>query len=1278
MLHYSNSSSSSEKINNEPILNNQFRMNSSKKVTPSKNSNYSNFSPNVNNSNLIRNEKSPEINSSYSYQNRNFLSDDDDSDGSSNIQYLRNENDSLKKIISKKDSELFQLNQKLRKAVRHIKSHKIKKELAEQEVESHSNEIITLQEELEEKDKLISQLYSEAKMFNDANVDAHNELQRITDLYKNMEDNFGGQLKMMQDKVKIVQQEKDSQIKSMKKTIVSLQSENDSLRIALTEYEAIQNSLQDDKDDIKCQNHLLHEEIDELKEKLQGSESESFDEIENLKEKNSVLINQSQELTEENEKLKETIKRLKSQSPKNISILEEIINEKDNQIQILQKELTNSLSMNMSQNHSNNNISQHSNSYYTNSKISRGQNSYSKHSPTKNSYSNHFNNDDNNDDDDDDGNDDSENNFDNNNNKEGALLNHNEFIDENENAIENNDENESLNYVSTNLQKRSSSFQNSSLVEAQKEIEYLREANQKLILDLQNQEKSFEEKNRELFNQLKSAKSVSSMNESLMHQLTELQSQNYSRKFSDSQKLSHNYCQNINPNSTFDSDTLLHEIKILQEENKELRQENQTILSKIGDITPVDLNSQTNDSLVQEFLRLKAQNEHIKNEIHNICTQSTISNSNLNPLIENKELKSKILALNESINQTTFEDDSLLHSILNQQRIENLKQLNQSQTAHNKENNGNKTNEESMLSIIRENGNLRSLLENGEISLSSVESLLKEVEELKKENEKLREKNEKICQTNEFTNNSNINQIFNEEEEEDILKSSVDDVESDQQHQNYSNPDQYNELLEEEENPIESGSDDYRNIHTNEDINEYDPFDEEEEVSMNKSIDEKYQQVCEENEELKSTIEVMQDEINDLQTHLQDVVSIQLHSTLAELDDVRVGNQALMQHTYNLELLKEENSFLRSKIMSLESQHSNLQQSLTQKDDQDNKSKIIKGLMDENENLKKELQDRISSSNRNSQMSPIKSDLRIVSGTMLENDDNDNFREKTEEMRTVLKTISKSTTATTDSSNDDDSITDNEKGSIPIDYQSIKRENAELKEMIGKLEPSGVLQGYSNTQLMDRIKELENDISVTHNQVQLLEMTNADLLQRIDDFSNNESQIVVRYEQENDNLRKEIEKLQERNMSLSLCSEKSQEVVEVFDNFKQQISELQDSLAEMQQENLDLQRKAEDANASTVEKDEIIEDQAQKISHLSDLIDKFKQETDAMRERVDNAISSFENSENGLKIENERLKKQLESFHNEEELYISFENEEDDVLFEEDEEEEENLDRNVF
>ena len=86
----------------------------------------------------------------------------------------------------------------------------------------------------------------------------------------------------------------------------------------------------------------------------------------------------------------------------------------------------------------------------------------------------------------------------------------------------------------------------------------------------------------------------------------------------------------------------------------------------------------------------------------------------------------------------------------------------------------------------------------------------------------------------------------------------------------------------------------------------------------------KYEKAKEENQNLKDKIESMQGEIKELSAHLQDIITMQLHSTIEELDEVRASNQELKQRSLNLELLQEENSFLRHRVMSLESRESEL------------------------------------------------------------------------------------------------------------------------------------------------------------------------------------------------------------------------------------------------------------------------------------------------------------------------------------------------------------------
>ena len=1133
-----------------------------------------------------RREKfSKELNDSFEYINNK----------KQNFQNTQDDKSLLQEVILNKENEINQLNQKIKKINIYMKSQKIKKDLIEKELEAARNKNNSLKDELNEKDEIIKELYNEIQKSNERTVGANNELKKVTDLYQNMENSFGGQIKLIQDKMKKLQFDSHQKFQE-------LQTRNDNLQKENQELKKLIKGNHDDQSNID--NMLARNKFNSPQIKLDSARSCQLNQINSLQNENKLLKDENHNLNLKIENQSYEIDKIYKQI-ENYEIIIKENSEYINNLRIENEELT--CRINKYQNQSDIAISETQKIEKANEKLKQEMHvqQYSFEKENKKLP------------------------------KQLSNLQNNLFVNESLltqiaelQADQNNLDNSPINHTEHSLLQTDASISNSQMNNNQfsknksSHIDLNSQTNDSLVREFFMLKRQNEELKR-VIDQIHT-NSFSSFSIFRMNENQQINDTNQYSTAIDNDILIKNQ-QKIQNNSQFiDSQEMLsnnESVLKIMEENKELKK------------SISHLNSQ-----LEEAKSLIIENEQLKKGIEELKFQQNISkipfvsedsynaqttNSNFDSFNENKNNISNTQNKNvKSPQSTTNTASPIKQNTINNAQEGNLSQIFVLRIEEEEEEEEERSSEEYVIEYNDGQGIRNVILNN------SNKSLLKS-----SKNDMNKNKFDDSLSIPSLNSGSNIDTELNQPNSN---TGSIKDQMS-------SSENESGEIIDEDDN-IE--------IRHSESALEG-QLSEGEVISTDYSdniLSMKYEKAKEENQNLKDKIESMQGEIEELSAHLQDVITMQLHSTIEELDEVRASNQELKQRSLNLELLQEENSFLRHRVMSLESRESELQHFLELQGSNDSKNRLIQELINENSNLKR----TISDLDNDSKNSPVNNTI----------DEAEKLKE--EDIKAVIKTINGAVEMLDEEDEEDyDSEIDEEMDlndhsenhmkkdsrqseSPLLDYKIIKKENEELKEMLNKLDfgnlNSGNQLGYSNTQLMNRIRDLENNITSTRSQIEILEETNADLLQRIDEFSNHESQIVDKYEEENYLLRLEIDKLKEQQQKNETNNDATWgNVSKAFQTFKNQISGLQESLVEMQRE----------LTTDETEKDENIEDQAKQISIFSEMLGQIKDETKNLCERVDNAMLSFK-----YKL----LKKQIKQVRNEQSEPENDQEEEDDAV----------------
>lgn len=205
----------------------------------------------------------------------------------------------MKTELQEKQIELSNQTQKLVLAVSHTRSLKMKLNAYETEMEIQKEKYNALMEESQQKTESVDKMRKQLKEMESIVKDSNDEVHRVVELYKMMESKFGKELKRVQEAARKSRISAAEEQRTMKQKLLKLQSENDSLKIAITEYEAINSSMVDDKHECERENQILHEELDELKQRIHESESDSAsddDECAKLASANQALMATNRQL----------------------------------------------------------------------------------------------------------------------------------------------------------------------------------------------------------------------------------------------------------------------------------------------------------------------------------------------------------------------------------------------------------------------------------------------------------------------------------------------------------------------------------------------------------------------------------------------------------------------------------------------------------------------------------------------------------------------------------------------------------------------------------------------------------------------------------------------------------------------------------------------------------------------------------------------------------------------------------------------------------------------
>lgn len=380
--------------------------------------------------------------------------------------------------------------------------------------------------------------------------------------------------------------------------------------------------------------------------------------------------------------------------------------------------------------------------------------------------------------------------------------------------------------------------------------------------------------------------------------------------------------------------------------------------------------------------------------------------------------------------------------------------------------------------------------------------------------------------------------------------------------------------------------------------------------------------ISSENDNLRDEISRLQAENDELQTHLDQMVAMQCHSMIDQLEGVRVTNQDLRQRSFDFGALAEENAILKHRIFGLESQNQEFQRLISTGQ---GGNQMVATLMKENCELKQQ--------------------MAKLSKTI----DPSSSLKRVQEVTQGLKSLENS-----------DSSGGEEDGELTEEQAVfVKKENQTLKKIIDAFDPA-----MQNLELAQKLQELERSCAEAEERVRTLEHSNEQMAEWLSGNRTRQDELVERYMTENEILKATVTDLQ-RQLDLhsqrdlytetSLANQRIKELEEevkrlktfdddVVDNLQEQVEYLQgnvDTLTEdkerlekivLEQEKMirDLEGdkiRAAQMHLDSLQKDLTIHEQKEQISEMTNKLHEFQAETTLMQQKVDKVIHAFEESQ---------------------------------------------------
>ena len=385
-----------------------------------------------------------------------------------------------------------------------------------------------------------------------------------------------------------------------------------------------------------------------------------------------------------------------------------------------------------------------------------------------------------------------------------------------------------------------------------------------------------------------------------------------------------------------------------------------------------------------------------------------------------------------------------------------------------------------------------------------------------------------------------------------------------------------------------------------------------------------------ENEDLREEVSMLQAENKELQAHLDNMLAVQCHSMIDQLEGVRVTNQDLRQRSFDFSALAEENALLKHRIFGLESQNQDFQRLI--KTGQGG-NQVVSSLMKENSEMKHELEKL----------------HKIVDPSL----------KRMEHIVRGLKRMED------EKSSDDESQTNIE------DVVLLTHENDTLKKIVDAFDPNML-----NMELSHKLHELERSCAEAEERVRTLETSNEQMAEWLSGNRSRQDDLIERYTTENEILKATITDLQRQLESRSetdfytetaLANHRIKELEEevkrlktfdddVVDNLQEQVEYLQSSVDTLTEEKEQLEKivreqenmihhlegekiRAAQIHLDSLQKDLTINQQKEQLSEMNSKIHEFQQETTIMQEKVDKVIHAFEESQEKYT----RMQEQIES-----------------------------------
>ena len=378
------------------------------------------------------------------------------------------------------------------------------------------------------------------------------------------------------------------------------------------------------------------------------------------------------------------------------------------------------------------------------------------------------------------------------------------------------------------------------------------------------------------------------------------------------------------------------------------------------------------------------------------------------------------------------------------------------------------------------------------------------------------------------------------------------------------------------------------------------------------------QRLCAENEDLREEVSMLQAENKELQAHLDNMLAVQCHSMIDQLEGVRVTSQDLRQRSFDFSALAEENALLKHRIFGLESQNQDFQRLIKTGQGGD---QVVSNLMKENSEMKNELQKL----------------HKIVDPSL----------KRMEHIVRGLKRL------------EDDKSSDDEAQTSMEDVVLLTHENDTLKRIVDAFDPNML-----NMELSHKLHELERSCAEAEERVRTLETSNEQMAEWLSGNRSRQDDLIERYTTENEILKATITDLQRQLDSRSetdfytetaLANHRIKELEEevkrlktfdddVVDNLQEQVEYLQNSVDTLTEEKEQLEKivreqenmihhlegekiRAAQIHLDSLQKDLTINQQKEQLSEMNSKIHEFQQETTIMQEKVDKVIHAFEESQ---------------------------------------------------